>query len=349
MKQILALRRAIKKKALQADLKLLVDHISQVEALQNSLEQELDQEPIYVFIKIDSGYKRAGVTVSSCRLPELVKKISESSRVAIWGVYAHAGNAYGSKNISTATSFLTEELQCTNEAAQIVGMILEEKGNDSRHRIPLVLSVGCTPTAHAANSAPNIDVLVRLGKDLHGDLELHAGNYAFLDLQQVATGSIPTSGNMPAIERCALTILASITSVYPGRGDADTGGNKHQSDGTTASWVKAKLGDEALCDAGGIALSKDTGQIPGYGFITSPLHGQGWQVGRLAQEHGVLTIREDWPKDKLSVLKIGEKVQIVPQHACMVAAAHPWYYIIDSSKHKSIPIVEEIWVPWKGW
>lgn len=342
--QILKLRRAIKEKSTRADIKLLIDNVAQVESFQKSIEQDSDQESIYVFIKIDSGYNRAGVTVRSSKLPELVRKISTSNRVAMWGVYAHAGNAYGSKNLSTATSFLTEELQCTNEAAQIVGKILQEQGNEIRHRYPLVLSVGCTPTAHAANKAPSNDVLVRLRKELQGDLELHAGNYPFLDLQQVATGSIPNN-NLPAIEKCAMTVLTSITSVYPGRGaTVNESGQQEETD-----WVTAKFGDEALCDAGGIVLSKDTGQIPGFGFISSPSKLKGWQVGRVAQEHGILTVRNDWPTDKLSVLEIGEKVQIIPQHACMVASAHPWFYIIDSSRSEPVPIIEEVWVPWKGW
>lgn len=51
-------------------------------------------------------------------------------------------------------------------------------------------------------------------------------------------------------------------------------------------------------------------------------------------------------------LKIGELVEIVGQHACLTAAAYPWYYIVDSDMPQAGDAgkeVVDIWVPWKGW
>jgi D-serine deaminase-like pyridoxal phosphate-dependent protein len=388
--EIIALRQAIQTRSKDADLRLLVDSIEQVEVIQRGLDRDEKSEPIFVFIKIDAGYHRAGVTVGSPLLARLVRQISRCCNTAVWGVYCHAGNSYASTTFSSATHYLTEELQCTNEAARIVGSVLEEekaKAQDDgrspqRHRVPLVLSVGSTPTAHAASDVPSNSLLRRLKSELHGDLEIHAGNYPFLDLQQVATGAIPTGeSGAPAIERCSLTVLASVLSVYPGRGGArEAGGQEEAAAGQEAGTRRAgaTVGDEALCDAGGIALSKDTGQMAGFGHVISPPHYVGWHVARVAQEHGVLAMRggedgvaaaaaqsgkdprlatstspplavkmKEW---SARMLQVGDKVQIVPQHACMVASAHPWLYIFDSSQGQpGQSTVIDVWTPWKGW
>lgn len=358
MEEVVLLRRAVRTRSPSASLKLLVDNTAQVEALQQALQgDDSSQEPLSVYIKIDAGYQRAGLTAASPALRALVEVINASSHVAIWGVYCHAGNSYSSESLSTASSFLTTEVQCTNEAAQVVQSCLAGPGDNKRHRSPLVLSVGSTPTAHAARSAPSIDVLCRLRSESHGELELHAGNYPFLDLQQVATGAVASGDETGAIGRCAMTVLASVLSVYPGRGATGPASSSQSSS-------QARLGDEALCDAGGLALSKDTGRFDGYGHVISPPSLCGWEVARVAQEHGILALRqgsrEQWasewgcsqssiPAESSEMVRVGDRVQIVPQHACMVAAAHPFLFVVDSSRSEQTATVQDVWIPWKGW
>lgn len=136
-----------------------------------------------------------------------------------------------------------------------------------------------------------------------------------LDLQQIHTGLVDPS-------RVAHKVLATVVSYYPGRGESGT--------------------DEALCDAGGIAMSKDTGPIKGYGWVD----GGSWFLKNVAQEHGILA--QTSGSNSCSI-KIGEKVEIIGQHACMIAAAHPWYYIVDSGTAEDAERVVDIWVPCKGW
>jgi len=137
-----------------------------------------------------------------------------------------------------------------------------------------------------------------------------------LDLQQLNTGLISP-------EDIAHKVLATVVSYYPGRG----------ADGT----------DEALCDAGAIAVSKDTGPREGYGDVI----GKPWRLGRVSQEHGILTCSRDQRSEE-EMLEVGSVVEIIGQHACLIAAAHPWYYITDSSTGDDTVVVD-IWVPWKGW
>lgn len=139
-----------------------------------------------------------------------------------------------------------------------------------------------------------------------------------LDLQQLHTGLIDRT-------RIAQRVLATVISYYPGRGANGT--------------------DEALCDAGAIAMSKDTGPSGGFGEVI----GKSWRLGRVSQEHGILTRSGTETAAGEDQLRIGDVVQIVGQHACLTLAAYPWYYVVDSSKGNNASVVEDVWVPWKGW
>ena len=83
----------------------------------------------------------------------------------IYGFYAHAGNAYASTSSDEAAQFLSSEVETVNKAAELA------KGLISGERPPFVLSVGSTPTAHAASA----ETRSKLKELLHGTLELHAG------------------------------------------------------------------------------------------------------------------------------------------------------------------------------
>lgn len=156
----------------------------------------------------------------------------------------------------------------------------------------------------------------------------HAGNYCICDLQQYATSLVDPSN-------LALTVVSRVVSVYPER-------------------------QEALCDCGALAVSKDQGPISGYGDIIAPERATGWYLGGVSQEHGILrrkttrggveglistagTDGEDGA-DELGGLQIGDLIRIVPQHACLVCAGHPWVYVLDGGEE-----IVDVWVTWKGW
>lgn len=132
------------------------------------------------------------------------------------------------------------------------------------------------------------------------------------DLQQHATGLVKE-------DDLALSVLARVVSTYRGR---DKGG-------------------EAMCDAGALAVSKDTGRYPGFGRVVKPSHARGWDLGRISQEHGTLIKREEDAEE----LEVGEVIRIIPQHACLVCASFPWIYAVDDDGDT----VVDVWVPWKGW
>ncbi|KAF8078656.1 putative serine dehydratase domain-containing protein [Lyophyllum atratum] len=293
-------------------VRLLVDHPDQVKFLEKFEKHRESPRRWSVFVKVDGGQRRAGLSIGSPLFKELLSALFSSSAVSVYGFYGHAGNSYASTSSSEASSFLSGEVDAVNSAAEAGLAALSVSLSKESHQQPFVLSVGATPTAHAASA----ETRELLSSSLHGILELHAGNYPMLDLQQQHTGMIDGG-------RIAQRVLATVVSYYPGRGENGE--------------------DEALIDAGAIAFSKDTGPSGGYGEVV----GKGWRVGRIAQEHGILTkIRGGNASEEN--LELGSLVEIVGQHACLIAAAYPWYYIVDKNVEQGKKVVD-VWVPWKGW
>jgi D-serine deaminase-like pyridoxal phosphate-dependent protein len=152
-----------------------------------------------------------------------------------------------------------------------------------------VVSVGSTPTMTYAEK-------------LDGVTEARPGVYMFQDLMQVEIGS-------GSKEDIALTVLASVIG-------------KNESE------------NRVLIDAGALALSKDrstqaTNHDAGYGEvwdISAHASFGSCIVKRVYQEHGVVTSDRQLPFGKLT---IGTKVRIGPNHACITAAAHDRYYVVD--------------------
>ncbi|PFH54446.1 hypothetical protein AMATHDRAFT_72249 [Amanita thiersii Skay4041] len=291
--------------------RVLIDHPDQVRALEEYEMNQGGSRRWSAFVKINGGQNRAGVIPSSADFKELMQKLFSSSVVSVYGFYAHAGNSYASTSLSEASSFLSAEVQCVVLAARLAKEVASTMPDLPSFQEPFVLSVGSTPTAHAASP----ETRQKLTEALNGTLELHAGNYPMLDLQQEHTGMVNEL-------QIAQRVKATVVSIYPGRG--------------------AKGEDEALIDAGAIAFSKDGGPSGGYGRVM----GKPWQLARISQEHGILLRVSD--QEENSDLKLGETVEIIGQHACLIAAAYPWYYIVDKNADEGRTVVD-MWVPWKGW
>lgn len=258
-------------------------------------------------------------------MTDLIHTALDSPNVRIFGTYAHAGHSYSAKSPMSAAEFLALEVSSVNAAARIVldlaskhSSPANELGNNGK----LVLAVGATPTAHASKSdaewkAAQEKAGITADK-LCGSVELHAGNYCLLDMQQYATGCI-------GLPECAMTVGASVVSTYPHR-------------------------NEALCDAGAIAMSKDVGPVPGYGWVVQGQGQQrrhrGWTLGRTSQEHGILTHSKVTRPESPAAegLEIGDYVQVIPQHACLTAAQHFFFFVTDDGE-----TVADVWEPVKGW
>ncbi len=167
-----------------------------------------------------------------------------------------------------------------------------------------IVSVGSTPTVHYARS-------------LDGVTEARAGVYAFGDLVQSELGTC-------AVGEIAISVLASVIGHNRERG-------------------------RVLIDAGFLALSRDRGTADfpvdwGYGAVCDAAGEliEGVRVESTNQEHGIITARSgniDWPR-----FPIGERVRILPNHACATAAAYDRYFVTDGDER-----VADVWERVNGW
>jgi D-serine deaminase-like pyridoxal phosphate-dependent protein len=136
-------------------------------------------------------------------------------------------------------------------------------------------------------------------RDFTGITEMRPGVYVFNDLDQEFIGSCG-AGDL------ALSVLASVIGHYPHR-------------------------NQILIDAGALALSKDISAQEfqpkvGYGTIADP-PAKDMAVVACSQEHGFVGADDPLPYGNLPV---GSRVRILPNHACITAAAYDRYYVVDS-------------------
>lgn len=281
----------------------MIDNPSQIDLLRE-FNATQGAAPWSIFIKVNMGTDRAGVVEGSSELHSLIQyAVKESSAVSIFGFYCHAGHSYASKDLDAAKKMLLAEITAANSAAQTAVSI------DQTLAKRLTISVGATPTAHATKILRRDEL-----PDLAAELEIHAGNYPFCDLQQMAT-------NVVGPENVACRVVAEVCSCYPGRGPEVPG--------------------EVLINAGVIALAREPGPLPGWGKVASSEY-PGWHVGRLSQEHGIVV-----PDAGASPTfpPIGTRLEIIPQHSCITANAFPWYYVVEGDGDT----VVDIWTAWRGW
>lgn len=285
------------------NLRLMVDNGEQFEVLAEFSKKHKIQKKWSLFIKVNMGSDRAGFDQNSTLDEALFDLLQSPAKnyLSLYGFYCHAGHSYASSTEEQARHFLLNEISSGNNACK--------KALNIDPSLKLQISVGATPTAHASQSLDISSI-----DELYGKLELHAGNYPFCDLQQVSTHCV-------GLDQVSCRVLAEVLSSYPQRGSQGPG--------------------EQLINAGVIALAREFGSLPGYGKIVSPKGYENWIVGRLSQEHGILTCLQD---TETKMIPLGTKIGIVPQHSCITAASYPWYFVVEHGD-----IVVDIWVPWRGW
>jgi len=167
-----------------------------------------------------------------------------------------------------------------------------------------VVSVGSTPTA-------------RYARDLHGVTEARPGVFVFYDLVMAGIKAC-------RVDELALSVMTTVISHKP----------SHR---------------RLIIDAGGLALSKDRGTASqrrdcGFGLVMaaeSAVLYPGLRVDAANQEHGIITLPADY---ELATFPIGSRLRILPNHACMTAAAHNGYHLTGDSGPTG-----EFWERCNGW
>jgi D-serine deaminase-like pyridoxal phosphate-dependent protein len=145
---------------------------------------------------------------------------------------------------------------------------------------------------------------------------------AAIEVRELSVGSTPTAG---------LALRGGLTEMRPGTyiyGDANqvTLGSQRLEEcalAVVATVVATPAPDRAVVDAGSKALSADlrVAGLAGYGLV---LARDDLTVARLSEEHAVITARDP------TRLKIGDRLVIVPSHACTTVNLHRCLLLILS-------------------
>ena len=330
----------------------MIDHPGQLRCVEE-IRARSGNKPL-VIMKVDMGYKRAGVIPSTPECEELIDELVSSAQkdhCIFHGIYAHAGHSYDTRKDWEALDYLAAEFKALEEVA---ASIKSRRPND-----PLTLSVGATPTAtslqhpqlkstesEAGSGLDTINNYLHKLKSEGFDLEVHAGVYPTLDLQQLATHARDKS--LLSASSIAISILCEVSSLYPRRGPNET--------------------TEALINAGCLALGREPcadmgaekGQhYSGWGVvmpwgIANPepgpdfpaIHG-GWQVGKVSQEHGIL--RWQGKREQEVALEYGQRLRIWPNHSCIAGSGYDKYFIVDSRREGKEDEIVDVWPRWRGW
>lgn len=230
----------------------------------------------------------------------MAKRLQDSPHIHFLGIYGHAGQSYASENAENALEYLQRECHLARTFRDYF----------SQHGITIHnISIGATPTVKAILRFIDDE---RVKEILEGITEVHAGAYALLDRQQVATG-------LGTLSDVAVSVACRVSSVYPSR-------------------------DSVLVDGGALAFSKDIAPQGGFGYVFKDLD-QKEPIATLtsvSQEHGVIKGLND---KELTQFNIGDIVYVVPNHGCLTNACHLFYLVIEDRKDT----VVDVWVPVKGW
>ena len=186
-------------KAHDVDLRLIVDSPAGVDAIAQVAGRH--QKQISIFVKIDVGLHRCGLSEDDPGVIELTQKILQEPALNFVGLLSHAGHVYGAKDGDAARQIAQEECQIMNRARKK----LESNGIKVSE-----VSIGSTPTILAND---NYD----------GITEIRPGNYVFMD-------RTPLRLDLIGLDQIAFSVLATVVSQNSDYFIIDTGSKTLSSD-----------------------------------------------------------------------------------------------------------------------
>lgn len=276
------LERVLALRATGCDLSVILDSPEQAAAVADASRRAGDT--ILALIEIDCDGHRGGIRPEDPALAEIGRILGASLR----GVITHAGESYNVVGEEAHAAFAARECSAAVAAAQA----LRAAG------LPCpVVSVGSTPTAHAA-------------RDLAGVTEMRAGVYMFFDLVMAGIGVCTTAD-------IALSVLTTVIGHQRERGWVlvDAGWMALSRDRGTAR--------QAVDQGYGLACDTEGRVIPD--LILSAAN----------QEHGILSLRPG-SGETLPEIPVGTRLRILPNHACATAAQFDAYAVLPANRDAAL-------------
>ncbi|KAG8676486.1 hypothetical protein FPOAC2_02581 [Fusarium poae] len=327
-------------------ISVLIDHPSQLQSVKAFSQHA--KFPARVFLKVDTGYHRAGLPPSSLNKNGLIESLAQleaSGEAELLGLYSHSSLSYKDSTAEQAMANLEGEIQgCLDAVNAQAHLFAKDKD--------IVISVGASPQVTAAENLVTSDgdlspAAESLRKAIEAvtagqpggfktKLELHAGVYSILDMQQISTKSRRHMGSHE--DEIAISVIAEVCSVY-------NDNERAQAEGLVAVGTLG-LGREP-CEA-----YSGWGVVSQKSYKAETNNTRRLIIDRISQEHSIVawehTEDEDTTKIPPVPLEVGQDVIIFPNHACVTGALYGWYLVVDSSEGDAQNIVD-VWVRASGW
>ncbi|WEO99675.1 DSD1 family PLP-dependent enzyme [Streptomyces sp. FXJ1.172] len=277
-------------------LRILLDSTEQATAVAEAARRAGIGIPTQ--IEIDCDGHRGGLRTDAPALTRIGRILHDAA--CLDGVLTHAGESYFAYSAEEQRQAAKNERDTAVTAA----------GRLRAAGLPVhTVSVGSTPTAHAA-------------EDLTGVTELRAGNYVFFDLVMAGLGVCRT-------DDLALSVVVTVIGHRPEYG-----------------WIVTDGGWMAMSrDRGTSAQARDQG----YGLVTDldGTLVPGLVMSAASQEHGTLTVRDDAVLPDLPIgtrLRI-----LPNHACATAAQHRGYHVIDSSRPTTGAPAVEAVWSRVSGW
>lgn len=277
-------------------LRILLDSVEQAEFVVEA--SRAAGRPLPAQIEIDCDGHRGGLRPDAPALPGIGRVLHEAG--CLDGVLTHAGESYFARTAEEQRRAADNERDSAVAAAER----LRADG------LPVAtVSVGSTPTAHAA-------------EDLTGVTELRAGNYVFFDLVMSGLG-------VCRVEDLALSVVVTVIGHRPEYG-----------------WIVTDGGWMAMSrDRGTAAQAQDQG----YGLVADLAGDilPGLVMTAASQEHGTLTARDGAALPDLPIgtrLRI-----LPNHACATAAQHHGYHVVDSTETFFDAPAVQGVWERVSGW
>jgi len=266
-----------------------------------------EEEPIDVLMEVDVGHGRCGVPWDHGETAvHLARRIVDLPSLHLAGILTHAGQAYdGPANGETEEEALQRVARHERDRMLRMAARLAHADVPGIEPGSFEISIGSTPSMAAFENAE---------RDGFRATEVRPGNYVMHDAMQVALGAA-------SLADCALTVLTTVVST------------QRTADGPQRAFV----------DAGKKVFTTDTGYgTDGHGTVLRDAEAMtprpNVRLDHLSEEHGWLEV------PPASALAVGDRLRIVPNHACVTVANHSALHLVDGES-----VVETWAVDASGW
>src|SRR5690606_39208620 len=245
-----------------------------------------------VLVEVDTGHGRCGVAWDHDDALDLVRHVAGLPGLRLRGLLTHGGHGYFGPRDGETREAALVRAMA-EERDRLLALAARLGAAGLLDPAEAVLSLGSTPTFSRFENAERGGFRIT---------EARPGNYVFHDAMQAALGTAPLAA-------CALTVQATVLSI-------------HRDDGGT---------DRVYLDAGKKALTTDSGWgTDGYGLLLhSPSTMKPLPHARLAalsEEHGWVEVPGG------STFDVGDRVRVVPNHACVAVATQPRLHLVDGDE-----------------